>query len=77
MPDLCKQCNRPKGAPFHLFKICDLVRLSNGRSVHAARVKTGGDLHDELGKDGLRVVSRNITPEMREQAEKLKRRNAA
>lgn len=72
MPKFCKNCNRPKGQPHHLFGICDQVRLSDGRVVHAQRVKVGGDLHDQLDKDGLKVASRNITPEMREQAEKRK-----
>lgn len=39
--------------------MCDMVRLADGRSVHASRVAPGGDL------ESARVAERNITEEMR------------
>ena len=65
MPKICTQCGRPEGPPHHFVKICDTVALSDGRIVHRSRVEVGGNLHDALGPD-LKIVSRNITPTMRE-----------
>jgi hypothetical protein len=57
---LCKICGRAKGPPEHgLGGVCNMVRLSNGRIVHAKRVDVGGDLHDALGDD-LKIVDRWI-----------------
>lgn len=66
MPNFCKQCNRPKGEPYHLFGICDTVRLTDGRTVRRERVEIGGDLHEEIHPHGLKVESRTITQEMRD-----------
>ena len=69
MPSFCKNCNRPKGPPHHIFGICDTVRLSDGRTVHRQRIELGGDLQFAIGDD-LKVVHRNVTSEMREQHRK-------
>jgi len=65
MPKHCPACNRVKGKNH----ICDLVQLSDGRSVHISRLEPGGDLRDEIGED-LQIVSRSFTHEMREQIKK-------
>lgn len=69
MPKFCERCGRPKGAPYHFAGICDQVRLNDGRVVMRNRVEVGGDLHDEIHEFGLKVVSRNLTAEMRSQIE--------
>lgn len=49
--------------------VCDMVKLSDGRVVHANRVEIGGDLREMLG-DNLKVTERFVTSEMRKMAAK-------
>lgn len=61
----CAKCSRSKDTTRVAGKhLCDLVVLTDGREVHADRLKPGGDL------EGARVVQRNITEEMRNLMEK-------
>lgn len=56
----CAWCNRSTETTKIAGKhFCDLVVLEDGRQVHVDRVKPGGDL------EGVRIVQRNITEEMR------------
>lgn len=72
MTRVCDHCGRPKGKPYHFKGICDTVFLSDGREVHRNRVEIGGDLHDEIHEFGLKIISRNFTPEMRSMMKKEK-----
>lgn len=69
MAKFCNQCGHEKVRNVGRLHICDTVKLSDGRVVHASRIRIGGDLHDQLGDD-LKVVHRNISAEMREQMRK-------
>lgn len=56
----CAKCNRSKSTTVFAGKhLCDTVILTDGREVHADRLKPGRDL------EGARVEQRNITEEMR------------
>lgn len=65
----CPNCRRPRGLPHHVMGVCDMVKLSDGRVVHANRVEIGGDLREMLG-DNLKVTERFVTSEMRKMAAK-------
>ena len=66
--NFCKTCGRRKGKKNHINGLCDLVVLSDGRSVHSARVEDGGDLNEAIYRREIKIVHRYITPEMRRQA---------
>jgi hypothetical protein len=40
-----------------------MATLSDGTVVHASRIEIGGDLHDQLDKNGLKVVNRWVKKE--------------
>lgn len=58
MAKFCKSCNRPKH-----HGLCNMVTLSDGRSVHADRVAMGGDLHELIG-DNLKIENRWIKTDL-------------
>jgi hypothetical protein len=62
--NFCPKCGRPKDRNVAGHHVCDVVRLADGRVVHADRVAPDGDLHD------ARVEHRVISHEMRAQMRK-------
>lgn len=61
---VCGTCGRAKHSG-----LCDMVTLSDGRSVHANRVALGGDLHDKIGDD-LKISNRWIKTDLLDKKKK-------
>jgi hypothetical protein len=56
MPRTCPTCGRSKHKG-----LCDLIELSDGRTVHASRVDGyGGDVRKEIDAGTVKVVNRWI-----------------
>lgn len=56
MPNWCQFCGRPKHKG-----LCDLVQLSNGKTVHASRVDSyESDVHEDILSGKVKVVNRWI-----------------
>lgn len=69
MGKFCRTCNRPKHKG-----LCDMVTLTDGRSVHASRLdKMDGDVRVQIDKGEVKVVNRWLR---KKPAEKKKARRS-
>lgn len=59
MASICNTCNRPiKGKKRD--HVCNMARLSDGRVVHADRLRDGGDVRKEIEEGKVTVEHRYI-----------------
>ena len=69
MPKFCRQCGRTKHDG-----LCNLVTLSDGRSVHADRIdRMDGDVRAQIDKGEVKVINRWLR---KKPAEKKKARRS-
>lgn len=71
MPKYCNTCNRPiKGKSSE--HICEMAKLSNGRSVHLNRVTDpDGDVRQQIEEGEVTVVARSDFQPLKTLSEKL------